>query len=413
MEKGLIQSIRTMKGEIENAKKNAEQEERQGNLGKVAELRYGIIAGLEKKLKDASTKLNDVQRDQKMLKEEVDAEDIAEIVAKWTGIPVQRMLESERAKLLHLEDRIHERMVDQEDAVKAVADAIRRSRAGLQDERKPIGSFIFLGSTGVGKTELAKALAEFLFNDESAVVRIDMSEYMEKFSVSRLIGAPPGYVGYEEGGQLTEAVRRKPYSVVLLDEIEKAHPEVFNVLLQLLDEGRLTDSKGRTVNFKNTIVIMTSNLGSHLIQDQIETLTEANREDVMGELRVKLFELLRQTIRPEFLNRIDEIIFFKPLSMVDLAQIVELQLQQVKHLLAEKNITLEFTNDAKARLATIGYDPTYGARPLKRTIQKYVINVLSEKLLSNEIAEGDTVEIGTDHRGMIEFVTKIKPEVVK
>jgi ATP-dependent Clp protease ATP-binding subunit ClpB len=412
LEKGLIQSIRTMKGEIENAKKNAEQEERQGNLGKVAELRYGVIAELEKKLKEASLKLNDVQRDQKMLKEEVDAEDVAEIVAKWTGIPVQRMLESERAKLLHLEDRIHERMVDQEDAVKAVADAIRRSRAGLQDERRPIGSFIFLGSTGVGKTELAKALAEFLFNDESAVVRIDMSEYMEKFSVSRLIGAPPGYVGYEEGGQLTEAVRRKPYSVVLLDEIEKAHPEVFNVLLQLLDEGRLTDSKGRTVNFKNTIVIMTSNLGSHLIQDQIETLTEENREDVMGELRVKLFELLRQTIRPEFLNRIDEIIFFKPLTMIDLAQIVELQLKQVKRLLAEKNITLEFTNDAKARLATIGYDPTYGARPLKRTIQKYVINVLSEKLLANEIAEGDTVEIGTDHRGMIEFVTKIKPEVV-
>jgi ATP-dependent Clp protease ATP-binding subunit ClpB len=413
LEKGLIQSIRTMKGEIENAKKNAEQEERQGNLGKVAELRYGVIAGLEKKLKEASVKLNDVQRDQKMLKEEVDAEDIAEIVAKWTGIPVQRMLESERTKLLHLEDRIHERMVDQEDAVKAVADAIRRSRAGLQDERKPIGSFIFLGSTGVGKTELAKALAEFLFNDESAVVRIDMSEYMEKFSVSRLIGAPPGYVGYEEGGQLTEAVRRKPYSVVLLDEIEKAHPDVFNVLLQLLDEGRLTDSKGRTVNFKNTIVIMTSNLGSHLIQDKIETLTEENREELMGELRVKLFDLLRQTIRPEFLNRIDEIIFFKPLTMTDLAQIVELQLKQVKHLLAEKNITLEFTNDAKARLATIGYDPTYGARPLKRTIQKYVINVLSEKLLSNEIAEGDTVEIGTDHRGMIEFVTKIKPEVVK
>jgi ATP-dependent Clp protease ATP-binding subunit ClpB len=413
LEKGLIQSIRTMKGEIENAKKNAEQEERQGNLGKVAELRYGVIAGLEKNLKEASTKLNDVQQDQKMLKEEVDAEDIAEIVAKWTGIPVQRMLEGERTKLLHLEDRIHERMVDQEDAVKAVADAIRRSRAGLQDERKPIGSFIFLGSTGVGKTELAKALAEFLFNDESAVVRIDMSEYMEKFSVSRLIGAPPGYVGYEEGGQLTEAVRRKPYSVVLLDEIEKAHPEVFNVLLQLLDEGRLTDSKGRTVNFKNTIVIMTSNLGSHLIQEKMEVLTEENREDLMGDLRVKLFELLRQTIRPEFLNRIDEIIFFKPLTMADLAQIVELQLKQVRRLLAEKNITLEFTNDAKARLATIGYDPTYGARPLKRTIQKYVINVLSEKLLSNEIAEGDTVEIGTDHRGMIEFVTKIKPEVVK
>jgi ATP-dependent Clp protease ATP-binding subunit ClpB len=284
-----------------------------------------------------------------MLKEEVDAEDIAEIVAKWTGIPVQRMLEGERAKLLHLEDRIHERLVDQEDAVKAVADAIRRSRAGLQDERKPIGSFVFLGSTGVGKTELAKALAEFLFNDENAVVRIDMSEYMEKFSVSRLIGAPPGYVGYEEGGQLTEAIRRKPYSIVLLDEIEKAHPEVFNVLLQLLDEGRLTDSKGRTVNFKNTIVIMTSNLGSHLIQEKMETLTEENRDELMGELRVKLFEMLKQSIRPEFLNRIDEIIVFKPLTMSELSKIVELQLRQVQKLLAEKNITLTFTEEAKSR----------------------------------------------------------------
>ncbi len=320
------------------------------------------------------------------------------------------MLEGERTKLLHLEDRIHERMVDQEDAVKAVADAIRRSRAGLQDERRPIGSFIFLGSTGVGKTELAKALAEFLFNDENAVIRIDMSEYMEKFSVSRLLGAPPGYVGYEEGGQLTEAVRRKPYSVVLLDEIEKAHPEVFNVLLQLLDEGRLTDSKGRTVNFKNTIVIMTSNLGSHLIQEKMEVLTEENREELMGDLRVRLFEMLRQTIRPEFLNRIDEIIFFKPLTMVELAQIVELQLQQVQRLLAGKNIVLEFTPEAKVRLATIGYDPSYGARPLKRTIQKYVINTLSEKILSGEIGDGDKVTVGTDHRGMIEFVPKIKPE---
>jgi ATP-dependent Clp protease ATP-binding subunit ClpB len=413
LEKDLIQSIRKMKEEIENAKNESDQKERQGELERVAELRYGVIVGLEKNLKEASKKLVEVQKDQKMLKEEVDAEDIAEIVAKWTGIPVQRMLEGERAKLLHLEDRIHERLVDQEDAVKAVADAIRRSRAGLQDERKPIGSFIFLGSTGVGKTELAKALAEFLFNDENAVVRIDMSEYMEKFSVSRLIGAPPGYVGYEEGGQLTEAIRRKPYSIVLLDEIEKAHPEVFNILLQLLDEGRLTDSKGRTVNFKNTIVIMTSNLGSHLIQEKMETLTEENRDELMGELRVKLFEMLKQSIRPEFLNRIDEIIVFKPLTMSELAQIVELQLRQVQKLLTDKNITLTFTEEAKSRLATIGYDPSYGARPLKRVIQKYVINILSEKILAGEISEGETVKIGTDHRGMIEFVTKVKPNRVK
>ena len=409
LEKGLIQSIRKMKGDIDNTKKEAEQQEREGNLGRVAELRYGVITGLEKQLKEASLKLNEVQKHQKMLKEEVDAEDIAEIVAKWTGIPVQRMVESDRTKLLHLEDRIHERLIDQEDAVKAVADAIRRSRAGLQDERKPIGSFIFLGSTGVGKTELAKALAEFLFNNENAIVRIDMSEYMEKFSVSRLIGAPPGYVGYEEGGQLTEAVRRKPYSVVLLDEIEKAHPEVFNVLLQLLDEGRLTDSKGRTVNFKNTIVIMTSNLGSQLIQEKLGTLTEENRDDLMGELRVELFDMLRQSVRPEFLNRIDEIILFKPLTLTELKKIVELQLQQVQKLVADKNITLDITADAKERLATIGYDPSFGARPLKRIIQKYVINMLSEKLLSGSVVDGDTVEIGTDNRGMIEFKTKVKP----
>jgi ATP-dependent Clp protease ATP-binding subunit ClpB len=410
LEKNLIQSIRKMKGDIDHAKTEADRFERDGNLEKVAELRYGVIAGLEKELKAASGQLGVVQTDQKMLKEEVDAEDIAEIVGKWTGIPVQRMLEGDRAKLLHLEERIHERMVDQEDAVKAVADAIRRSRAGLQDARRPIGSFIFLGSTGVGKTELAKALAELLFNDENSIVRIDMSEYMEKFSVSRLIGAPPGYVGYEEGGQLTEAVRRKPYSVVLLDEIEKAHPEVFNILLQLLDEGRLTDSKGRTVNFKNTIIIMTSNLGSHLIQEKMDVLNEANREELMGELRVKLFELLRQTIRPEFLNRIDEIILFKPLTMSELETIVDLQLRHVQRLVAEKNITLEFTADAKTRLATIGYDPGFGARPLKRTIQKYVINPLSEKLLSGDIADGESVLVGTDNRGMIEFVPKVKRE---
>jgi ATP-dependent Clp protease ATP-binding subunit ClpB len=410
-EKDLIQSIRKMKGEIESAKLEADQKERQGDLGRVAELRYGIIASLEKNLKDASAKLAEVQKDRKMLKEEVDAEDIAEIVAKWTGIPVQRMLESERAKLLHLEHRIHERLVNQEDAVKAVANAVRRSRAGLQDEKRPIGSFIFLGSTGVGKTELARALAECLFNDENALIRIDMSEYMEKFSVSRLIGAPPGYVGYEEGGQLTEAVRRKPYSVVLFDEIEKAHQEVFNVLLQLLDDGRLTDSKGRTVNFKNTIIIMTSNLGSHLIMENMQYLTDENRDEIFTDLRVKLFEMLRQSIRPEFLNRIDEIILFKPLAMSDIKKIVEVQLRHVKKMLEAKNISIEFTDEVKEWLGKVGYDPSLGARPLKRTIQKYIVNVLSEKLLSAEITDGDSVEVALDRRGMIEFVKKVSAEV--
>jgi len=413
LEKNLIQSIRTMKGEMEQAKLESEQKERQGDLARVAELRYGVIAGLEKKLKEASSNLSDVQKDTKMLKEEVDAEDIAEIVGKWTGIPVQRMLESDRSKLLHLEDRIHERLVDQEDAVRAVADAIRRSRAGLQDEKRPIGSFMFLGSTGVGKTELAKALAEFLFNDETAMVRIDMSEYMEKFSVSRLIGAPPGYVGYEEGGQLTEAVRRKPYSVLLLDEIEKAHPEVFNVLLQLLDEGRLTDSKGRTVNFKNTIVIMTSNLGSHLIQEKVQSLNETNRDDLMAEMRVQLLEMLRQSIRPEFLNRIDEIILFKPLTMSEIQQIVNLQLEGVRKLLDVKNIVLEFSDDLREWLAKAGYDPAFGARPLKRTIQKYVINRLSEKILAGDVADGDHVTVNVDDRGSVEFITNVKSAIVR
>ena len=409
LEKGLIQENRKMKEEIEQAKLEAEQKERNGDLGRVAELRYGIIAGLEKKLKDGSKKLGEVQRHRKMLKEEVDAEDIAEIVAKWTGIPVQRMLESERSKLLNLEERIHQRLVDQEDAVKAVADAIRRSRAGLQDEKRPIGSFIFLGSTGVGKTELARALAEFLFNDESAMVRIDMSEYMEKFSVSRLIGAPPGYVGYEEGGQLTEAVRRKPYSVVLLDEIEKAHPEVFNVLLQLLDEGRLTDSKGRTVNFKNAIVIMTSNLGSHLIQEKTQSLTEETRDEIMDVLRVQLLELLRQTIRPEFLNRVDEIILFKPLTMSEIRQIVDLQLKGVQKLVAARDISIDFTDDLRNWLAQTGFDPSFGARPLKRTIQKHVVNRLSEKILAGEIAPGDHIMADEDERGGVEFITKATP----
>jgi ATP-dependent Clp protease ATP-binding subunit ClpB len=340
----------------------------------VAELRYGVIAGLEKSLKDASARLAGVQKEQKMLKEEVDADDIAEIVSKWTGIPVQRLVESERTKLLKLEERLHQRIIDQTDAVVAVSDAIRRSRAGLQDEKRPIGSFIFLGSTGVGKTELARALAEFLFNDENAIVRVDMSEYMEKFSVSRLIGAPPGYVGYDEGGQLTEAVRRRPYSVVLLDEIEKAHPEVFNVLLQVLDEGRLTDSKGRTVNFKNTIIIMTSNFGSHLVQEKVKEMTEQSREEMMGDLRVTLLDMLRQTMRPEFLNRIDEIVLFKPLTLSEIRQIVRLQVRSFETTLAKKNIALRLSEEAEEWLAQRGYDPTFGARPLKRVIQKYIVN---------------------------------------
>ncbi|MHB1051199.1 MAG: ATP-dependent chaperone ClpB [Bacteroidota bacterium] len=408
-EKSLIRSIRSMKEEIENVKHEAEQQEREGNLGKVAELRYGTLATLEKKLKDASTTLADVQRVRKMLKEEVDAEDIAEIVSKWTGIPVTRMLESERTKLLKLEEKIHERMVNQEEAVKAVADAIRRNRAGLSDEKRPIGSFIFLGTTGVGKTELARSLAELLFNDENAMIRIDMSEYMEKFSVSRLIGAPPGYVGYEEGGQLTEAVRRKPYSVVLLDEIEKAHPEVFNVLLQLLDDGRLTDSQGRTVNFKNTIVIMTSNLGSQLIQERMQQMRSDDEwEELSGDLRSQLNALLRQTIRPEFLNRVDETILFKPLTLNDIKKVIDIQLRKLEAMLAKKEITLVVSTDAKEWIARLGYDPSYGARPLKRTIQKHVIDVLSQKILAGEIVDGSAVELVMEGEGTLMFRTLTK-----
>jgi ATP-dependent Clp protease ATP-binding subunit ClpB len=413
VEKDLIQSIRTMKGQIEAARLEAEKKEREGDLARVAELRYGVIAELERKIRDASARLQEVQKDRRMLKEEVDAEDIAEIVARWTGIPVARMLESDRQKLLHLEERLQQRVIAQDEAVRAVSDAIRRARAGLQDEKRPIGSFIFLGSTGVGKTELARALAEFLFNDERAMVRIDMSEYMEKFSVSRLIGAPPGYVGYEEGGQLTEAVRRKPYSVVLLDEIEKAHPEVFNLLLQVLDEGRLTDSKGRTVDFKNTIIIMTSNLGSHLISERIRAGFEKHRnwDEEFGELKQELLAMLKKTIRPEFLNRIDEVIVFKPLAQADIRAIVTLQLKRVEEMLREKGITLEVTDEAKDWLAKLGYDPMYGARPLKRVIQKHIVNAMAEKLLAGEFGEGDTVEVGLDSRGLIEFVKKVPVEV--
>jgi len=403
MEKKKIQKIRTMKSEIENLKQEADKFERDGDLGKVAEIRYGRIVNLEKQLKEETQKLALAQQDKKMLKEEVDAEDIAEVVAKWTGIPVSKMLESERSKLLKLEDELHHRIVGQEEAVSAVANAIRRSRSGLQDANRPIGSFIFLGTTGVGKTELARALAEILFDDEHAMIRIDMSEYMEKFSVSRLIGAPPGYVGYEEGGQLTEAVRRRPYSVVLLDEIEKAHSDVFNVLLQVLDDGRLTDNQGRTVNFKNTIIIMTSNLGSHLIQDRLETFDEDNVETFMGELRQQMHELLRKTIRPEFLNRIDEVVLFKPLSRLEIRKIVDIQLKRVQKMLKEKEITLDVSDEAKDWLAQLGYDVTYGARPLKRVIQKYLVNPLSQELLACNFGDGDTVKVGVGETAKLVF----------
>ncbi len=405
-EKTLIQNLRSMKEQVEQAKIDAARYEREGELGKVAELRYGTITDLENKIKQTTEELAEVQKEVKMLKEEVDAEDIAEVVARWTGIPVNRMLESDREKLLKLEERLHQRVIGQDDAVSAVANAIRRSRAGLQDQNRPIGSFIFLGTTGGGKTELARALAEFLFNDETAMVRIDMSEYSEKFAVTRLIGAPPGYVGYEEGGQLTEPVRRRPYSVVLLDEIEKAHPEIFNVLLQLLDDGRLTDSQGRTVNFKNTIVIMTSNIGSHLIQERMREISEENRDNIMSELRSQLMKLLRDTIRPEFLNRIDEIVLFQPLTQEEIIQIVDLQLRYVEHMLADKNYGFAITAEAKEWLGKMGYDPSFGARPLKRVIQKHLVNPLALKLLEGEYAEGETVEVDVNDRGEIVFSKK-------
>jgi len=403
LEKEKIQKIRSMKSEIENSKTLAEKYEREGDLGKVAEIRYGKIASLEKQLKDETKQLAEIQKSQKMLKEEVDAEDIAEVVSKWTGIPVSRMLEGERTKLLRLEEELHNRIIGQDEAVSAVANAIRRSRTGLQDVNRPIGSFIFLGTTGVGKTELARALAEYLFDDEHAMVRIDMSEYMEKFSVSRLIGAPPGYIGYEEGGQLTEAVRRRPYSVVLLDEIEKAHSDVFNVLLQVLDDGRLTDNQGRTVNFKNTIIIMTSNLGSHLIQEKLQDLDESQVENIMGDLRYRLTDLLRKTIRPEFLNRVDENVLFKPLTKNEIRKIVEIQVRQVQKLLKDKEIILDVDDEAKDWLAKLGYDVTYGARPLKRTIQKYLTNPLSQELLMGNFNDGDTIKVSVGHSGKLTF----------
>ncbi|MFA5011394.1 MAG: AAA family ATPase [Ignavibacteria bacterium] len=404
LEKDLIKNIRKLKEDTERLKLEADTLERNGNLAKVAELRYGKIPEVEKSIILKSEELIKVQSEKKMLKEEVDAEDIAEVVSKWTGIPVNRMLESERMKLLQMEKNLSARVIGQDDAVAAVSDAIRRSRAGLQDDNRPIGSFIFLGTTGVGKTELARALAEFLFDDEHAIVRIDMSEYMEKFSVSRLIGAPPGYVGYEEGGQLTEAVRRRPYSVVLLDEIEKAHPDVFNVLLQVLDDGRLTDSQGRTVNFKNTIIIMTSNLGSHLIQEHLQLMNERNRDEIIGDLRMKLVDLLKATIRPEFLNRIDEIILFNPLTQKEIRAIVDIRIKYLSERLSKSNIKLIIDNDVKDWIGKLGFDIQYGARPLKRTIQKNIANPIAEKVLEGGILPGDTIRIKLGKEGLLDFI---------
>lgn len=402
-EKALIGRIRAIKGQIEQTKLEAAEAERIGDYGRVAELRYGVLMQLQKELDQLNDQLTQLQAEGSMLKEEVDAEDIAEIVAKWTGIPVQRMLESERTKLLKMEERLHERIVDQEEAIATIANAIRRARAGLSDPNRPIGSFIFLGTTGVGKTEMAKALAEFLFDDENAIVRIDMSEYMEKHSVSRLIGAPPGYVGYEEGGQLTEAVRRRPYSVVLFDEIEKAHNDVFNVLLQVLDDGRLTDNKGRTVNFRNTIIIMTSNLGTEVLQERLGEVTEDNREEIMRDARVRIAEILRQRFRPEFLNRIDEIIIFKPLTRSEIRQIVRLQVRRLQKRLEEIGIHFEMSDEVADWLGTIGFDPQFGARPLKRAIQRHLSDPLSLRILAGDFVAGDRIVARLDERGLPAF----------
>ena len=392
-EKEQINKIQQNKIDIENLKFEADKAEREGDYGKVAEIRYGKIKQKEEEIKQVQEKLHSMQGGAAMIKEEVDSDDIADVVSRWTGIPVSKMLQSEREKLLHLEEELHKRVIGQDEAISAIADAVRRSRAGLQDPKRPIGSFIFLGTTGVGKTELAKALADYLFDDENMMTRIDMSEYQEKFSATRLIGAPPGYVGYDEGGQLTEAIRRKPYSVVLFDEIEKAHPDVFNILLQVLDDGRLTDNKGRTVNFKNTIIIMTSNMGSSLIRENFEKMTDANRSQVVEQTKAQVLELLKKTIRPEFLNRIDEIIMFTPLTEKEIRQIVGLQLNNVKKMLAENGITLEFTDAALDFISHEGYDPQFGARPVKRVIQRYVLNELSKEILSGHVNREHAITI--------------------
>ncbi|MDY2805912.1 MAG: ATP-dependent chaperone ClpB [Prevotella sp.] len=405
-EKELVNKIQQNKQQIENLKFEAERAEREGNYGKVAEIRYGKLKALHDEIAQIQGQLHSVQGAETMVKEEVTEDDIAEVVSRWTGIPVSRMMQSEREKLLHLEDELHKRVIGQEEAITAVSDAVRRSRAGLQDPKRPIASFIFLGTTGVGKTELAKALADYLFNDETMMTRIDMSEYQEKFSVTRLIGAPPGYVGYDEGGQLTEAVRRKPYSVVLFDEIEKAHPDVFNILLQVLDDGRLTDSKGRTVNFRNTIIIMTSNLGSHLIQEEIGKMNSedaAAREKTLEGLKQKLMVMLKQTIRPEFLNRIDETIMFTPLTKEEIAGVVRLQMNSVSKMLSQQGFTLTVTDKAIDALAQAGFDPEFGARPVKRAIQRDVLNALSKSLLNGDVTRERAIIVDADDDGNIRF----------
>jgi ATP-dependent Clp protease ATP-binding subunit ClpB len=393
-ERNLVNGIQQQKKNIEDFKFEAEQAEREGNYGLVAELRYGKTQEAAAKLEQLKKELDLLQVNSILVKEEIGSEEIAEVVARWTGIPVSRMLQSEREKLLHLEDELHKRVIGQDEAIHAISDAIRRSRAGLQDAKRPMGSFIFLGTTGVGKTELAKALADYLFNDENAMVRIDMSEYQERHSVSRLVGAPPGYVGYDEGGQLTEKVRRKPYSVVLFDEMEKAHPDVFNILLQVLDDGRLTDNKGRTADFRNTIIIMTSNIGSMLIQEKLKSMNNSNREKVLDQTREEVLDLLKKTIRPEFLNRIDEVIMFAPLTEKEIAEIVGLQLKKIEEMLLVNNIKLEVTDAAIQLLAAEGYDPQYGARPLKRVLQREILNILSKMILSDQIKKDKKIVVG-------------------
>jgi ATP-dependent Clp protease ATP-binding subunit ClpB len=403
-EKAVIKGIQEEKEKLDRYKVEAEQAERAGDYGRVAEIRYGKVGESERKLAELQQKLVEMQQGSSLLKEEVDAEDIAEVVAKWTGIPVSKMLQSEREKLLHLEDELSRRVAGQGEAIEALSDAVRRSRAGLQDPKRPIGSFIFLGTTGVGKTELAKALAEFLFDDENNMVRIDMSEYQERHAVSRLIGAPPGYVGYDEGGQLTEAVRRKPYSVILLDEIEKAHPDVFNILLQVLDDGRLTDNKGRVANFKNTIIIMTTNIGSTLIQERFQDINPFNEDEILEETKREVFELLKKSVRPEFLNRIDETIMFRPLSKEDMRKIVEIQFNLIKRRLEENGIKIEATDDALDYLGEIGFDPQFGARPLKRVLQREVLNQLSKEILAGNISRDSIVGIELSDDRQIKFI---------
>jgi len=400
-EKEVVHGIQKEKESIDKLKFEADQAEKAGDYGRVAEIRYGKITEAEKRVDILQKKMKTMQGNGTLLKEEVDSEDIAEVVAKWTGIPVSKMLQSEREKLLHLESELSKRVAGQEEAIRVLSDAVRRSRAGLQDPKRPIGSFIFMGTTGVGKTELSKALASYLFDDENSMVRIDMSEYQERHSVSRLIGAPPGYVGYEEGGQLTEAVRRKPYSVILLDEIEKAHPDVFNILLQVLDDGRLTDNKGRVANFKNTIIIMTTNIGAHLIQESFEKITEANYFEVIEETKDKVLELLRQTVRPEFINRIDEIVMFRPLTRKDVRKIVAIQVDLIMKRLGDTGIRLEVSDKALDRLAKLGYDPQFGARPLKRVIQREILNELSKQILAGKISKDSVIEV--DMKNDVEF----------